>query len=391
MDAIPGVSRHILIYTDDPDKGGVAQYNHVLSLGLVEAGHRVSIVQTESAGWRVQEQRRRGIRHHWISYDTARDFSRTITDTSDAEKTFTTLKPDLLVFSDCCPVSNIAARHVAIRMGVPYVIVVNFAAEYLAKRFQNCLPVLAGQYAKAREVIAVSTENKQLLHRSFGLPANKGRVVFYGVPPIFFEPMNDEHRLRLRRLHGIPDNAVVTLTAARLTLIKGHVFQLHAMELVRRHQPDTPLVSVWLGDGELRAALEAEIAKMNLRGRFVLAGNQDDVAAWYDAADFFTLTSSSEGMPISIMEAMAKSLPVVATGVSGVPEEIQGAGVLLPDPEKDPQGVVQQLAETWMQWTCDRSQREKRAKLSRARATEYFKLETCLSNTRRIFERAASA
>lgn len=382
--------KHLVIYTDDPDKGGVAQYNHCLSLGLIEAGWRVSIVQTESNAWRVLEQKARGIQHHWIGYDTGKEFQRTLVDTSAAERAFGALKPDLVLFSDCCPVSNIAARHVAMKQGLPFVITVNFAAAYLADRFKSCLPVLAAQYAKALEVVAVSTENKELLHRRFGLPAGKGRVVFYGVPAKFFAVRDDVRRSSLRAQHRIPQDVVVNVTAARLSAIKGHVFQLHAMELLRRQHPALKFVSVWLGDGELRPALEQEIAKMGLGDRFFLVGNQEDVAAWYDAADLFTLTSSSEGMPISIMEAMAKSLPIVATSVSGVPEEIQGVGTLLPDPEKDPGGVFQQLATAWIDWAKHPSTRNKMGELGRARAEKLFKIEQCVGNTRSVLEAAFS-
>jgi len=378
--------RRIAIYSDDPDKGGVAQYNHCLALGLIAAGYCVSIVQTASDGWRVREQRALGVVHRWIGYDTGLEFQRTLVETADAERAFFELKPDLVVFSDCCPVSNMAARHVAVKSRIPFVVVVNFVATYLAERFKNCLPVLAGQYAKAREVIAVSTENKQLLHQFFGLPANKGRVIFYGVPETFFEPQSAARRSELRKAHGLGDKTVVSVTAARLTPVKGHLLQVHAMALLQREAPKSDLVAVWMGDGELKAQLEAEIAKMGLSRRIFLAGNQDDMAAWYDMADIFTLTSSSEGMPISIMEAMAKKLAIVATGVSGIPEEIESAGVVLPDPAKDAVGVVRQLARTWHQWTETPAARLDAGRRAHHRASELFRLDRCVRETREVIQ-----
>jgi glycosyltransferase involved in cell wall biosynthesis len=381
------MSKHLVIYSDDPDKGGVAQYNHSLALGLVAAGLRVSIVQTESSGWRVVEQRAHGIQHHWITYDTSKEFPRTLVDTSDAEKAFLALRPDLVLFSDCCPVSNIAARHVAVKGGIPFVIITHFVAPYLAERFKNCLPVLAGQFAQAVEVIAVSTDNLELLRRMFGLPTGKGTVVFNGVPEKYFAAADPAKRLEVRQRHGISANAIVSVTTARLTQVKGHVFQLHAMQLLKHKHPKVPLVSVWAGDGELGPALTAEIKKMNLQDRFFLVGQQAKVDEWYDAADVFTLTSSSEGMPISIMEAMAKGLPVVATGVSGIPEELDTAGVILPDPQKDPPGVVQQLANAWADWARSPDARKKAGELGRTRAELCFKLEQCVQNTRAILDR----
>jgi glycosyltransferase involved in cell wall biosynthesis len=378
--------KHILIYTDDPDKGGVAQYNHSLAIGLVAAGYRVSFVQTESKAWRAVEQASRGIVHYWIGYDTNKEFVRTLTDTSDAEKAFAAAKPDLVLFSDCCPVSNIAARHIAMKMSIPFVIITHFVAPYLAERFKNCLPVLAGQYGRTSEVIAVSTENLEQLRRLFGLPAGRGTVVFNGVPEKYFAARDDAKRIEVRQRHGIPLDAIVSVTTARLTQVKGHIFQLHAMQLLCTKNPEVPLVCVWAGDGELEEPLKAEIKKMNLQDRFYLVGQQAKVEELYDAADIFTLTSSSEGMPISIMEAMAKGLPVAATGVSGIPEEIEGAGVILPDPQKDAPGVVMQLAKAWMEWARKPASRKTTGDLGRVRAGKLFKIDMCLQNTRKILD-----
>ncbi|MEO5960009.1 MAG: glycosyltransferase, partial [Opitutaceae bacterium] len=328
------MSFHVTIYTDDPDKGGVANYNHQIALGLLRAGCRVSVVQAASESVATKQQAGAGVIHEWIGYDTGVDFMRTITDVTDAERAFDRLQPDVVLFSDCCPVSNLAAKHVAIGRGLPIFIVVHFVAPYLAERFVKCLPLLAKQYVRANEVVAVSSDNLGLLRQMFGLAEGKGRVIFNGVSSVFFASRDLARGAALRREHRIPEDAVVSLTTARLTEVKGHIFQLHALELLRAQQPKTKLVCVWAGGGELRDMLAAEIAKRKLQDRVFLVGQQSDVSAWLDAADIFTLTSLIEGMPISIMEAMARSLPVVATSISGIPEELSRTGALLPDPQK---------------------------------------------------------
>src|SRR5689334_6372809 len=103
-DTFAPMSFHVTIYTDDPDKGGVANYNHQIALGLLEAGCRVSMVQTASQSPATQRQAEAGVVHEWIGYDTGVDFMRTITDVTDAERAFERLKPDVVLFSDCCPV-----------------------------------------------------------------------------------------------------------------------------------------------------------------------------------------------------------------------------------------------------------------------------------------------
>jgi glycosyltransferase involved in cell wall biosynthesis len=385
------MSFHVTIYTDDPDKGGVANYNHQIAIGLLRAGCRVSIVQTTSQSVATKQQAAAGVVHEWIGYDTGVDFMRTITDVADAERAFDRLRPDVVLFSDCCPVSNLAAKHIALSRGLPLFIVVHFVAPYLAERFAKCLPLLAKQYAAASEVVAVSSDNLGLLRQMFGLPPEKGRVIFNGVGEAFFSAADATRGATLRREHGIPEDAVVSLTTARLTEVKGHIFQLHALELLRSQQPKTKLVCVWAGGGELRDALAAEIAKRNLQDRVFLVGQQSDVSAWLDVADIFTLTSLIEGMPISIMEAMARRLPVVATGISGIPEELGRAGALLPDPQKQAAGVVTQLAKTWGDWAKSPDLRRRVGEAGHRRADECFRAETMLATVREGLEKLVAA
>ena len=378
---------HVLVYTDDPELGGVAQYNHNLLTALVREGYRVSCVQSRSDSPLVREQQTLGIRHHWLDYHTGREFARTTTDGADAERIFRAERPDLVVFSDCCPVSNLAARQVALARGIPYVVVVGFVGAYLAKSFAARLPQLAAQYAAARQVVAVSQENLALLHRHFGLGADRGEVIHYGRPARFFTPRDPAVRARLRREQRIPDDAIVCFTAARLTAIKGFAYQLQAAQQLRASPAGPRICFVWAGDGELRTQLEAEIERLRLGEDIRLLGQRWDVADWHDAADIFVLPSHLEGMPLAIMEAMAKGLPVVATAVSGIPEELGDTGQLLPDPASDPAGVVRGLVTTIAAWAADPVKRAEAGRRGRARADELFREERMVQRSLELLRR----
>ena len=372
---------HVLVFTDDPSLGGVAHYNHSLIMGLIAAGYRVSCAQSTSDNPLVAEQRAAGVVHHWISYDTQKEFGRTITDNAEAQRVIAAAAPDLIVFSDCCPLSNLAGRQVALQARIPFVVVVGFVGAYLADRFKQLLPTLAAQYAQARAVVAVSQENLELLHQRFGLPAHAGMVVHYGRPERYFAPRDEATRARLRAELGLGEDAVVCFTAARLAPVKGYGYQLEAARVLRDDPAARNLHFVWAGDGELRADLEREIAASGLTGRVHLLGHRWDVADWFDAADIFALPSDLEGMPLAIMEAMAKGLPVVATAVSGIPEELGGTGALLPPASVDRGATVRGLTATLRAWSRDSGLRTRLGTAARQRAEAMFRESLMIERT----------
>lgn len=134
---------------------------------------------------------------------------------------------------------------------------------------------------------------------------SKLHIVHCGIDPRKFSPAQtttSDHPLRI-------------LTVGRLAPVKG---QLQLLEACDRLNIDWQLNIV--GDGPLRAQLEA--AADPKRVTFSGAVSPEDMAAHYDAADLFVLSSFAEGVPVVLMEAMAKGLPVIATQVGGVSELI---------------------------------------------------------------------
>ncbi|WP_221030002.1 glycosyltransferase family 4 protein [Actomonas aquatica] len=384
-------SPHLAIFTDDPDRGGVAAYNHQVAMGARQRGFEVTMLQTRSAGAAFQEQKAAGIGHHWIPYDTSAEFVRTITDTETATRLFQTAKPDVVLFSDCCAVSNIAAKHVAISAHLPYLTINHNAAPYLAERFAQCLPVVGSQMAGATNVITVSTENLRLLRAHFGLAADRGLVIYPGATASFFAPPNAVKRRELRQRYRIDEDAIVSFTASRLDPMKGFLFQIRALELLRQQNPRSKIVCVWAGDGESLSAFNREIGQKRLGDRIKLVGRQSDIPGWLDASDIFTLTSLSEGMPICIMEAMAKKVPVISTNVGGVAEELADTGILLPDPNTHPKEVVIGLTQAWHDLESHPAKRQTLIEAAHQRALTEFQIEGMIDRVLTEVERISSS
>jgi len=210
--------------------------------------------------------------------------------------------------------------------------------------------------------------------RRWGL-CRGGRVeaIGNGVDVARFHPLTDPaERAALRASLDTPPDAVVILMTGRLVAEKGHPELVEAMR-----QVDAML---WIAGerlpsdhaGSIDAALAAAASDPVLRRRVRLLGHRADMPALLRAADIFTLPSHREGMPRSIIEAMACGLPVVATNIRGAREEVvQGAdaastGALVP--VRDPAA----LAAALNRLVADPALRAHQGAAGRARAVELY-------------------
>ncbi len=206
--------------------------------------------------------------------------------------------------------------------------IVGTAQLYLAPDGGRRPPLVLGLY---RRIIAVSEEVKRRYAAELGVPPRTLAVVRNAirVPPS--APARNA-ALRAALVEGRPD--FVVLTPARLHPQKGHTYLLQAAVQV----PDATFVLA--GDGPLRGDLEAEARDLGVAGRCVFLGQRDDVPALLAAADLFVLPSLFEGLPVSVLEAMAAERPVVATAIGGTDEAVtsEESGLLVP--ARDPAALA---------------------------------------------------
>ncbi len=127
----------------------------------------------------------------------------------------------------------------------------------------------------------------------------------------------------------------VLISVGRLTEAKDQITLLSAIELLKKQGRNIFLIVV--GDGELRIPLEKEIAQKKLTDCVYLTGSRSDVYRLLPGVDAFILSSKREGFPMSILEAMAAGLPVIATKVGGIPEVIKDGenGILVPPQDQN--------------------------------------------------------
>ncbi|HEY6042652.1 MAG TPA: glycosyltransferase family 4 protein [Anaerolineae bacterium] len=177
---------------------------------------------------------------------------------------------------------------------------------------------------RAARVIAVSNVNAQTLTDYYHLPARQIQVVYNGIALSPYSATPEEksrarHALR-NELH-LPDDWRIVLTLARLMPNKGHLYLIQAAPEILARIPDAHFV--FAGSPDERAALDSEIGRLGLTGAFSLLGFRSDAARLLHASDVFVLPSLAEGFSLSLIEALASGLPVVATRVGGAPEVIR--------------------------------------------------------------------
>jgi len=381
------MSQHILLYSDDPGIGEVAQYNHMLLCGLAALGYRLTCVQSQSSNPLVSVQQQLGIEHLWIDFDTTKEIERTISDQSQAEKIFELAKPDLIISSDTSPFLNSGVKQVAIKLGIPFIVVIGLVEPLQGDGLSFIvMNEMSRFYRRAKAVIAVSKENLNLLHQFYRLPEDKGQVIYPGRPAKYFAPSEQIVRNRLRQELEIPLDAVVCFTSAPLEISKGYQYQLAAIQKLKGTDIWDSLYFVWAGDGQFETQLRLGLNQLQITDKVKILGQRWDISDLLDASDIFVLTPIVEGIPLAIMAAMAKGLPVIATAVSGIPEELGDTGKLLPDPKIDPQSTVHELVATIQAWCPHPELRHSIAQSAKIRADHLFTEERMIQETHALIE-----
>ncbi|WP_235880354.1 glycosyltransferase [Polyangium aurulentum] len=203
--------------------------------------------------------------------------------------------------------------------------------------------VLANRLASALsdKIVAVSEDAHRVALELEHVDAHRLVTIRNGVDTELFRP---DDPVRARRALGVPTEGLHIGCVARLSKEKDHATMLEAFAAVRARRPDAHLTLV--GDGAERAALEAQRDRLGLAGAVTFAGQRDDIAAILPAFDMFALSSRTEGMSLTLLEAAAAGLPIVATRVGGNPEVVADGETGLLVPAGDPARFAEALLAT---------------------------------------------
>jgi sugar transferase (PEP-CTERM/EpsH1 system associated) len=182
-------------------------------------------------------------------------------------------------------------------------------------------------------VVAVSADIASAL-RATGVPQRKVHVIRNGVDTDAFKPGTPAERAEIRASLGLGPHTLAIGSVGRLVKEKDYASLARAVAALGR---DRELALVIAGEGPEREKIQAAARESGLGDRLRLLGKRDDVARLYRALDIFVLSSISEGLSNTLLEASASGLPIVATRVGGNAEVVaEGeSGLIVPASDVD--------------------------------------------------------
>ncbi len=225
------------------------------------------------------------------------------------------------------------------------------------------------KYQQVDRFICASRAIQTILMRG-GVPGERTVVVYEGVD---VERIEAAPRLDLHRAFQLPAGCPVVGNVGALVSHKGQVGLVDAVALLVSDVPDVRVLIV--GEGELRSALERRIRHHHLEAHVILTGFRDNIPSLLHGLDLFVMSSVTEGLGTSVLDAMSAGLPVVGTRAGGIPESIVDGETGLLVPARDPAAIAHAMARMLLDHDARRAfgeagQRRARARFSAGRMVD---------------------
>ena len=227
--------------------------------------------------------------------------------------------------------------------------------------------------------IAVSASTREFLVRARHVPAPRVRLIWNGAPLDEFAPVAPALARALRASLGIPEGALVVGTVGRLNEQKGHRYLLDAVPALVASRPRAHVLLV--GDGDRMETLRAQASALGVATRVTFAGHRTDVPAVLGALDVFCISSTYEGTPLALFEAMAAGKAIVSTAVDGCREVLEDGVTGLLVPPRDPAALAAALGGV----LDDAERRRALGERARAASTRYD-IRACVAAMESLYD-----
>ncbi len=358
---------NILLLSTHLNTGGISSYLCTLSRGLVKKGHRVWIAT--SGGNLVESLRASGVEHITLNIRTKSELDwRIYFSLLPLNQMIQENKIDLIHTQT--RITQVMAACLSKATGKPFV---STCHGFFKNRWSRRIFPCWGQ-----KVIAISEAVSEHLRKDFKVDPKRIVLIRNGIDLENFPMVSVQMKEMKRRAFGLEDEPVVGIIA-RLSLVKGHDVLIEAMKKVVAEFPKAKLLVV--GEGSLGKKLKemVEDFELSLNVRFYPIVNQSsDMLSLFDV---FVMPSRQEGLGLSVMEAQAAGLPVVASKVGGLPSLIEDGrtGLLVP-PEN-----ANLLAEAILLLLRNRPKAKEMGERARSFIQKEFSAERMVEETVRVY------
>jgi glycosyltransferase involved in cell wall biosynthesis len=354
-------------------RAGMETVTAELGRGLAARGHDVGFTCLEEIGELGRELAADGLRVSLVSAPGLRPNVLP----RELKAWFSTLRPDVVHAHSG---TWLKAAQGARGAGVPMVVLTLHGVATVQPWYLRPYGLLSA--LRADHVVAVTVSLRSHLVERLGVPASRVSVVHNGISTTRFchRPRSRERRAAL----GIPHDATVVGNVARLHPVKNHELLLDAFALLLSTNPRAFLLLV--GDGPLRQALQERARTLAIADRLRITGVVADTAGWFNEMDVFALSSHTEGMSISLLEAMACEVPVVATAVGGTPALLENGSLGTLTPPGDPQA----MADAMRRVLADRAGSGAVAIAARATVERSYSTESMVEAYEKVYQRCGA-
>jgi len=227
-------------------------------------------------------------------------------------------------------------------------------------------------------VIFISEDSKSEMLKYNHINEQNVKVIYNGIDVDRYRDHMDKNIAKDKLQIG--RSTLVIGTVGRLSEEKDHFTLLDAFVKVAKLRDDVKLVIV--GDGILRKELERYVKNRGLDEKVIFFGFRDDITEILPALDMFVLSSTTEGVALTLLEAMAASKPVVATNVGGNPEVVVDGETGFLVPPKDPQT----MADAIMKILDNPELAKSMGRAGRKRVEQYFSLDRMVKDYTEVYE-----
>lgn len=363
----------LLVVTDDASRGGTAHVAYQLATSLCTTFEvHFACQHNKATAGALIELESEGIYLHSYELTEAAPWRNPLQSTFSSDQALDLLEasdPDVVLSFDAAELFSLAAlKSAAKRCGIPFISVINILLEDCRVRFGDLFDAVVAPLAYADALIFACHAHLRRFETilpGFPVPTS---VILNSRPDMFFEPRNIVARKRLRTELAVDDSALVCLTTARIEPHKGQSRIVKALALLvdQKRGANIRLVFVGTGRADHVDELQNEVLALGLESQVTILGSRTDIVDLLDASDIFILPSKSEATSLSIIEAMAKALPIVATAIDGILELIdEDCGILLPLEED---ASIRFIAQAVDSLNCDKSLRARLAHAAREKA-----------------------